>query len=119
MLMIYENTPVIKIHRLILRKFIEGDVSDFLEIMSDKEVNTFLPWFPLTTLSEAKECLVHDYLSYYSQPFAYRYAICLQEDNKPIGYVRLSDEENFDLGYGIRKEFWHKGIVTEATQKPL
>lgn len=22
--------------------------------------------------------------------------------------------ESYDLGYGLRKEFWHKGIVTEA-----
>lgn len=25
-------------------------------------------------------------------------------------------DDNHDLGYGLRKEFWHKGIVTEASR---
>ncbi len=39
-----------------------------------------------------------------------------EEVNKflPIGYINVSMEENHDFGYGLRKEFWHKGIVTEA-----
>lgn len=114
--MIYENTPTIETKRLILRKFTEDDVHDFLKIMSDKEVNTFLPWFPLENLSEAKEFLEKNYLSYYEKASAYRYAICLKESNRPIGYVNLSGGESNDFGYGLRKEFWHKGIVTEAAK---
>lgn len=114
--MIYENTPTIETKRLILRKFTEEDVHDFLKIMSDKEVNTFLPWFPLENLSEAKEFLEKNYLSYYEKASAYRYAICLKESNRPIGYVNLSGGESNDFGYGLRKEFWHKGIATEAAK---
>ena len=115
-MIIIENTPTIETKRLILRKFTEDDVNDFLEIMSDEEVNTFLPWYTLTSTSEAREKLQKNYLSYYNKYSAYRYEICLKEDNKPIGYVVLSDSESFDLGYGLRKEFWHKGIITEATR---
>ena len=114
--MIYENTPTIETKRLILRKFTEEDVHNFLKIMSDKEVNTFLPWFPLENLSEAKDFLEKNYLSYYEKASAYRYAICLKESNRPIGYVNLSGGESNDFGYGLRKEFWHKGIVTEAAK---
>ena len=114
--MIYENTPTIETKRLILRKFTEDDIPNLLEIMSDKEVNTFLPWFPLENLSEAKEFLEKNYLSYYEKASAYRYAICLKESNRPIGYVNLSGGESNDFGYGLRKEFWHKGIVTEAAK---
>ena len=28
--------------------------------------------------------------------------------------MNVSMEEHHDLGYGLRKEFWHGGIVTEA-----
>ena len=28
-------------------------------------------------------------------------------------------EEPHDFGYGLRKEFWHKGIVTEAGQSVI
>ncbi|WP_250228310.1 GNAT family N-acetyltransferase [Anaeropeptidivorans aminofermentans] len=114
--MIYENTPTIETKRLILRKFTEDDIPNLLEIMSDKEVNTFLPWFPLENLSEAKDFLEKNYLSYYEKASAYRYAICLKESNRPIGYVNLSGGESNDFGYGLRKEFWHKGIVTEAAK---
>lgn len=114
--MVNENTPVIETHRLILRKFTPEDVNDFFEIMSDKEVNVFLPWFPLKTTEEAITFLTDRYFAYDSKPSAYRYAICLKEDNKPIGYVCLSESENHDFGYGLKKEFWHRGIVTEAAK---
>ena len=40
------NTPRLETHRLILRKFTEGDIGALYEILRDREVNTFLPWFP-------------------------------------------------------------------------
>ena len=43
------------------------------------------------------------------------YVICLKEDNVPIGYVGLSDDESRDFGYALLSSFWHRGIVTEAT----
>lgn len=114
--MIRENTPIIKTERLILRKFTQDDVEALFEILSCKEVNTFLPWLPLKTLDEAKAFLKERFLAYYDKPSIYRYAICLKEDDKPIGYVWLSDNESCDFGYGLKKEFWHKGIVSEATK---
>ena len=32
----------------------------------------------------------------------------------PIGYVNVSMDGGHDLGYGLLKEFWHRGIVSEA-----
>ncbi len=114
--MMNESTPVIETQRLILRRFTAEDVNDFFEIMSDKEVNAFLPWFPLSTIEEAITFLTDRFLTYNSKPSAFRYAICLKVDNKPIGYVCLSESESHDFGYGLKKEFWHKGIVTEAAK---
>lgn len=42
------------------------------------------------------------------------YAICLKGNNIPIGYIHVSGGDSYDLGYGLRKEFWHKGICSEA-----
>jgi [ribosomal protein S5]-alanine N-acetyltransferase len=114
--MIFENTPTIKTERLILRKFIKTDADALLEILNDEEVNTFLPWFPLKNLDEAKAFLQERFLSYYDMPSIYRYVVCLKEDNKPIGYVWLANNESRDFGYGLKKEFWHKGIITEASK---
>lgn len=108
------NTPTIETERLILRKFTENDVNALYEIYSDKEVNTFLPWFPLKTLEEAKVFYETQFASKYNQQTAYNYAVCLKKDNSPIGYINLSTDDSFDFGYGLRKEFWHQGIITEA-----
>lgn len=111
-----ENTPTIETERLILRKFTPNDVDAFFQLMRDEEVNRFLPWFPLQTLAEADAFLAQTYLKAYSRPSGYRYAICLREENLPIGYVAISDGESHDLGYALRKEFWNRGIVTEAAR---
>lgn len=109
-----ENTPGIETERLILRKFTANDAEALLHIYSDKEVNTFLPWFPLNTLEEAKGLLEERYLKAYLQPRGYNYAICLRQDNIPIGYINVSMDDSWDFGYGLCKEFWRRGIVTEA-----
>lgn len=108
------NTPTIETERLILRKFTKQDRNAFYQIYSDEEVNTFLPWFPLKTMEEAKEFYEKRYAVNYAKDQAYNYAVCLKKDNVPIGYVNVSMEDSYDFGYGLRKEFWHRGIITEA-----
>ena len=86
----------------------------FYQIYSDEEVNTFLPWFPLKSMEEAKRFYENRYETKYREENAYNYAVCLKKDNIPIGYVNVSMDDSFDFGYGLRKEFWHQGIITEA-----
>lgn len=108
------NTPTIKTKRLILRRFNPEDAAALFQILSDEEVNTFLPMFPLKNLEEARLFLQEHYLDTYNQQSGYRYAVCLKTDNIPVGYVNISSSESRDLGYGLRKDYWHKGIMTEA-----
>ena len=108
------NTPTLKTDRLILRKFTEEDVEALFLILKDEEVNKFLPWYPVKDLEEARQFYKERYASKYAQFQGYAYAICLKENNFPIGYIKVDIEEPHDFGYGLRREFWHKGIVTEA-----
>lgn len=110
------NTPTLKTERLILRKFTENDLNDIYRIFSDVDVNRFLPWFPLRTIEEAKIFYIERYEKKYKQEKAYNYAICLRKNNRPIGYINVSMDESYDFGYGLSKEFWSKGIVTEASK---
>ena len=32
----------------------------------------------------------------------------------PVGYIKVSEDDSHDLGYGLRREFWNRGIITEA-----
>ena len=114
--MINENTPTLQTERLILRRFVPGDAGALFSLLRDEEVNIFLPWFPLTTPEEAERFLQERFFAYYDKPSAYRYALCLREDDIPIGYICLSNDESHDFGYGLKKEFWHRGLVTEGAR---
>lgn len=108
------NTPEIETERLILRRFTPEDIPALLEIHRDAEVNRFLPWFPIETIEQAEAFYRERYAPKYARPWGYDYAICLKEDNVPIGYVNIDMGEAHDLGYGLQKEYWHQGIVSEA-----
>lgn len=108
------NTPILETERLILRKFTEADMEALFLILKDEEVNRFLPWYPVKTMAETKTFYKERYAEKYKQHQAYAYAICLKNENFPIGYMNVEMEEHHDFGYGLRKEFWHQGIVTEA-----
>ena len=108
------NTPSLETERLILRKFTEQDIDALFAIYSDPEVNTYLPWFPLKTLEEARALFETKYRDAYRQPRGYCYAVCLKSDQIPSGYVNVGTKAPYDLGYGLRREFWHNGIISEA-----
>lgn len=83
------NTPVLETERLILRKFTEQDMEALFLILQDEDVNKFLPWYPVKDMDETKRFYEERYASKYARPQAYAYAICLKEDNYPIGYIKL------------------------------
>ena len=95
--------------RLILRKFESRDMEALYLLLQDEEVNTFLPWFPVKSMEETK--------AFYEKRLAgrdYHFAICGRKDDVPIGYVNIDTDAGYDFGYALCREFWHRGIVTEA-----
>lgn len=49
-----QNTPVLTEGELLLRRFTEGDIPALFALYADREINKFLPWFPLETQAQAK-----------------------------------------------------------------
>lgn len=109
-----ENTPTIYTERLILRKFTIEDLPYYHKIMSCEVTNKYLPWFATKSEQDSLKLLRQNCLDTYNNPCGYRYAICLKDDNIPIGYCGSSGTESNDIGYGLLAAFWHKGIMTEA-----
>lgn len=66
----------LKTKRLILRHFTEKDINALFAILSDKDVNTFLPMYPLRNIEEAKKYF--QYIKDYIQQKGHYYAICHQ-----------------------------------------
>lgn len=110
-----QNTPLLKTERLILRQFTQNDLQAVYEIFSDEKTNEYLPFFPVKTIEEAQTFLKENYLDSYSRGISYKYAICLKTDNIPIGYLVLTtSKDSYDFGYGLKSQFWHQGIASEA-----
>ena len=110
------NTPEITTERLILRRFTEKDGQAFFDLINDGEVNTYLPLFPFEAVEDACDYLRNNYVESYAKAVGFRYAICLKPNSIPVGYVNIADDDSHDLGYGLKREHWHKGIVTEASK---
>ena len=106
-----ENTPELHTERLILRRFRPTDGPALFRLLSDREVNRFLPWFPLETQAQADEWLQTFYLDFYrNEPWGCRYALCQKEEDVPVGYIHVAPNPSLDLGYALAKEHWHKGL---------
>ena len=85
------NTPQLETQRLILRKFTEEDIGALYSLLSDTEVNTFLPWFPLKSIEEAAAFYKERFAENYKKACGYHYAVCLKDENKAVGYVNVCD----------------------------
>lgn len=55
-----------------------------------------LSWYPVKSIDDTRQFYEERYVSKYAQPRAYAYAICLKEDNFPIGYIKVDMEEHHD-----------------------
>lgn len=87
------NTPRLETPRLILRRFVPEDAPALWELLRDREVNRFLPWFPVETLAEAEKFLWERFLDTYRTETGWRYAVCLREEpERPVGYVNIAPE---------------------------
>ena len=106
----------IQTERLVLRQFTSSDkdLQAIYDILSDEEVNQYFPLFPLRNKQEAENYYTDRIHPLYENNSGYYFAICLKEDNQPIGYVTVNLEEGHDFGYALKKELWGNGIVTKA-----
>lgn len=116
-----ENTPTLYTNRLILRRFEANDIDDSFSLYSDDEVNKYLPWAAHKTKEQTQMYLQEVVLAEYKKNIAYCYAISLKDENCVIGFVTIHDinleSGGADLGYALKKEFWSRGIVTEACKE--
>lgn len=93
--------------RLTLRHFTEQDMAALHLLLQDEAVNTFLPWFPMKNIEQTQ--------AFYRARMAgkrYCFAVCFQ--GAPVGYIQADEAGCHDLGYALRREFWHRGFATEA-----
>ena len=104
----------LRTERLLLRPYSLEDVDDVLAYCSDKELTQYVPGLPQPyTQSNAERYVARKLLkSWDSNP---SFAIVL--DSTVIGGINLlidRKKETGELGYGIARTHWSKGLTTEG-----
>lgn len=112
------GTQTIETERLILRQFRKDDAQAmFANWASDAEVTKFMTWTPYQNVEG-----VAGYLEFiensYSNNADYHWAIELKEIGEPVGAISVVSMKeavkSVEIGYGIGRNWWHKGITSEA-----
>lgn len=109
--------PRIETERLILRKITMDDAADIFEYAHLPEVSEFLIWYPHITIQDSI-----DFIKFAEEKFASEewiiFGIEIKEKKKLIGSIDIRGwigvNSCAEIGYVISKDFWNKGIVTEA-----
>ncbi len=115
-MLIHKGTQEIKTSRLLLRRFKVEDAQVMYDNWAnDHQVTRFLTWEPHRTI-EVTKILLEMWCAEYEKTDYYQWGIEL--DGLLIGaisVVRHDDSSAWaELGYCIGKEWWGKGIMTEA-----
>ncbi len=118
MSLINVGTQTVETERLILRKFVMGDVHDmFKNWINDKEVQSNYGEHVYENIALVK-CLLKKWISSYSNEEFYRWAIILKENNENIGQIAfcgIDTNHNYaDIEYCISRYYQGKGYATEA-----
>ena len=105
--------------RLILRPWREDDAEDLYKYASDKEIGPPAGWPPHTSVENSRE-IIKNVLS---APDTF--AVCPKESGKPIGSIGFhrkdlaQNDDEYELGYWIGKQFWGQGLIPEASREML
>lgn len=113
------GTQTIETDRLILRKFTLADSNAMYQNWAaDIEVTKYLMW-PAHESQEISEMVTKEWVDSYSKNNFYQWAIIFKEESdKPIGSIAITHMDErismLHIGYCIGREWWHRGITTEA-----
>ena len=112
------GTMELNTERLILRRFLIDDAENmFKNWANDGEVTRYLTW-PTHNDIEVTKYVLGDWIKNYENNDFYNWAIIFKETNEPIGSIgaveKKDDIKMVHIGYCIGKNWWKKGIVSEA-----
>ena len=113
------GTQKLETDRLVLRRYANEDAAAmYKNWASDKEVTKFLKW-PAHSSLEISRRVIEDWVNQYSDEKCYHWAIVLKDSgDEPIGDIAIvhmkEDVSMVHIGYCIGKQWWHKGITSEA-----
>jgi len=114
--------PKLTTQRLVLRGPMEKDMQPMFDIHTDPDVMRYYGVKPYDTLDKSKKHL--DWLTkLHREEIGLRWIITLKDEDTYIGDVGFYDWEKkhsrAEIGYILGKQYWGKGIMTEAIKAAL
>lgn len=113
---------ILQTERLILRPWCDTDAESLYEYAKDERIGLAAGFPPHTSVENSREVIKN----VLSEPETF--AVCLKEDNKPIGSIGLmiGTQSNLDIpddegeiGYWIGVPFWGQGLIPEAVREMI
>ena len=109
--------PVLETDRLILRQVTNDDVNSLLKYLSDIDVMKYYGLEPFKTIRDALD-EISWYKSIFEKGTGIRWGISLKGQDEIIGscgfFNRNVEHCRAEIGYELSKEYWGKGIASEA-----
>lgn len=116
----------IKTKRLLIRNVVISDLGDFYRIVSDDDVMQFLPDDKMSEsqLRDVMKWLIGCYeRNTPGNIIKFTLAVTNKDSGKLLGWCGLGPLEfkpvDIEIYYGLAKEFWGKGLATEAARAVL
>lgn len=111
----------IKTPRFTITRFSLDMAQSVYENSQDTDIRRFVPDEVYNSVEEASETIEFLMSRYDSTVDPFVYPIITNDGGKNIGYVQLcklelEEEENWEIGYHIAKDFTGKGFATEAVK---
>ena len=118
------GTQMIQTERLILRRFVESDAEAMFQNWASSAENlTYVTWDPHPDVEVTRNS-IRNWVASYTNPNYYKWAICLKENPEhvigDISIIEMHEEDlSCEIGYVLGKNFWGRGMMTEALKAVL
>lgn len=101
-----------------MRRFTPDDLDELVALRTDPEVRRYLG----DQSRERVEQRLQYYISHYEPHGFGVWAVILKETGQMIGWcglMFLDETPEVEVGYGVAREYWGKGLMTEAAHACL
>ena len=109
---------MIETERLVLRRFVPEELDELVRLRADPEVMRYIG----EQSREKVEQRLQYYISHYEPHGFGMWAVVHKDEGKMIGWcglVFLDGTPEVEVGYGVAREYWGQGLMTEAARASL
>ena len=118
------GTQTLQTDHLILRRFVESDAEAMFQNWASSAENLIhVTWDPHPNLEVTRNS-IRNWVASYADANYYKWAICLKDDpEQVIGDISIvamdEDDSSCEIGYILGKNYWGRGMMTEALKAVL